>query len=213
MTEAAPRGARLPREQRREQILAAARDVFGHRGFHPTSMEEIADGAGVTKPVIYQHFDSKLDLYLAVLDTTIDELLTATDIALRSTSDNKLRVQQTMRAYFAFVDSTDGIYRLLFENDVIGTEDVRTRVDRAHAEVARRIAAVIAEDTDLGESETLLLGSALQGLAQVAATRWIRGHTGSMDRDEAADLVAALAWRGIRGFPLIHPRADSPGAP
>lgn len=209
MMEAAPRGARLPREQRREQILAAARDVFGHRGFHPTSMEEIAEGARVTKPVLYQHFDSKLDLYLAVLDTTIDELLTATDIALRSTTDNKVRVQETMRAYFAFVDSTDGIYRLLFESDVIGTEDVRTRVDRAHAEVARRIAAVIAEDTDLGESETLLLGSALQGLAQVAATRWIRGHTGAMERDEAADLVAALAWRGIRGFPLTHPRAGA----
>jgi hypothetical protein len=111
------------------------------------------------------------------------------------------------------VDSTDGIYRLLFESDVIGTEDVRTRVDRAHAEVARRIAAVIAEDTDLGEAETLLLGSALQGLAQVAATRWIRGHTGSMERDEAADLVAALAWRGIRGFPLSHPRAESTSAP
>lgn len=172
-------------------------------------MEEIAEGARVTKPVLYQHFDSKLDLYLAVLDTTIDELLTATDIALRSTTDNKVRVQETMRAYFAFVDSTDGIYRLLFESDVIGTEDVRTRVDRAHAEVARRIAAVIAEDTDLGESETLLLGSALQGLAQVAATRWIRGHTGAMERDEAADLVAALAWRGIRGFPLTHPRAGA----
>lgn len=208
--EAAPRGARLPREQRREQILAAARDVFGRHGYHPASMEEIADAAGVTKPVLYQHFDSKLDLYLAVLDTTIDELLTATDFALRSTSDNKLRVQQTMRAYFAFVDSTDGIYRLLFESDVIGTEDVRIRVDRAHAEVARRIAAVIAEDTDLGEFETLLLGSALQGLAQVAAMRWIRGHTGTMERDEAADLVAALAWRGIRGFPLTHPRAGSP---
>ena len=74
MVEATPRGARLPREQRGEQILAAARDVFGHRGYHPTSMEEIADGAGVTKPVIYQHFDSKLDLYLAVLDTTIGTL-------------------------------------------------------------------------------------------------------------------------------------------
>ena len=203
---------KISRDERRALILESARNSFVTRGYHATSMEDIAESAGISKPVVYQHFDSKLDLYLAVLDTTIDELLTATDIALRSTSDNKLRVQQTMRAYFAFVDSTDGIYRLLFESDVIGNEDVRTRVDRAHAEVARRIAAVIAEDTDLGESETLLLGSALQGLAQVAATRWIRGHAGDMDRDEAADLVAALAWRGIRGFPLSHPRAESSDA-
>jgi AcrR family transcriptional regulator len=170
-------------------------------------MDDIAEAAGVTKPVLYQHFSSKLELYLAVLDQAIDELLAAADKALRSTADNKLRVQATMRAYFAFVDAKAGGYQLLFESDVMSQEEVRQRVDRAHALVAQRIAAVIAEDTDLTESQTLLLGSALQGMAQVAATRWLADPHEEMTRDNAADLVAALAWRGIRGFPLSHPRA------
>lgn len=201
------RPSRLPREQRRESVLEAARVVFVRVGYHPTSMDDIAEAAGVTKPVLYQHFSSKLELYLAVLDQAIDELLAAADKALRSTADNKLRVQATMRAYFAFVDAKAGGYQLLFESDVMSQEEVRQRVDRAHALVAQRIAAVIAEDTDLTESQTLLLGSALQGMAQVAATRWLADPHEEMTRDNAADLVAALAWRGIRGFPLSHPRA------
>lgn len=202
-----PRTSRLPREQRRESVLEAARVVFVRVGYHPTSMDDIAEAAGVTKPVLYQHFTSKLELYLAVLDQAIDELLAAADRALRSTADNKLRVQATMRAYFEFVDAKAGGYQLLFESDVMNQEEVRQRVDRAHALVAQRIAAVIAEDTDLTESQTLLLGSALQGMAQVAATRWLADPHEEMTRDDAADLVAALAWRGIRGFPLSHPRA------
>ncbi|MFM1917162.1 MAG: hypothetical protein RJB01_677, partial [Actinomycetota bacterium] len=202
-----PRTSRLPREQRRESVLEAARVVFVRVGYHPTSMDDIAEAAGVTKPVLYQHFSSKLELYLAVLDEAIDELLAAADKALRSTADNKLRVQATMRAYFEFVDAKAGGYQLLFESDVMSQEEVRQRVDRAHALVAQRIAAVIAEDTDLTESQTLLLGSALQGMAQVAATRWLADPHEAMTRDDAADLVAALAWRGIRGFPLSHPRA------
>lgn len=202
-----PRTSRLPREQRRESVLEAARIVFVRVGYHPTSMDDIAEAAGVTKPVLYQHFSSKLELYLAVLDQAIDELLAAADKALRSTADNKLRVQATMRAYFEFVDAKAGGYQLLFESDVMNQEEVRQRVDRAHALVAQRIAAVIAEDTDLSESQTLLLGSALQGMAQVAATRWLADPHEEMTRDNAADLVAALAWRGIRGFPLSHPRA------
>lgn len=202
-----PRTSRLPREQRRESVLEAARVVFVRVGYHPTSMDDIAEAAGVTKPVLYQHFSSKLELYLAVLDQAIDELLAAADKALRSTADNKLRVQATMRAYFEFVDAKAGGYQLLFESDVMSQTEVRQRVDRAHALVAQRIAAVIAEDTDLTESQTLLLGSALQGMAQVAATRWLADPHEEMTRDNAADLVAALAWRGIRGFPLSHPRA------
>lgn len=207
-----PRTSRLPREQRRESVLEAARVVFVRVGYHPTSMDDIAEAAGVTKPVLYQHFTSKLELYLAVLDQAIDELLAAADKALRSTADNKLRVQATMRAYFAFVDAKAGGYQLLFESDVMSQVEVRQRVDRAHALVAQRIAAVIAEDTDLTGSQTLLLGSALQGMAQVAATRWLADPDEGMTRDDAADLVAALAWRGIRGFPLSHPRAAETGA-
>ncbi|MGB9375557.1 MAG: helix-turn-helix domain-containing protein, partial [Jiangellales bacterium] len=69
------RGARLPRSQRRAQLLDAAKDVFVERGYHAAAMDEIAIRAGVSKPVLYQHFPGKLDLYLALLDVSIDEFV------------------------------------------------------------------------------------------------------------------------------------------
>ena len=64
--------ARLPRDERRAILLSAALEVFTAAGYHSAAMDEIADRANVSKPVLYQHFPSKLDLYLAVLDLHID---------------------------------------------------------------------------------------------------------------------------------------------
>ena len=66
---------RLPAARRRSQLLEVALDRFAATGFHTTSMEEIADAAGVTKPVLYQHFGSKRTLYLELLETVGQELL------------------------------------------------------------------------------------------------------------------------------------------
>ena len=65
------KGTRMPREQRREQVMTQARKVFMDRGYHAAGMDEIADAAGVTKPVLYQLFPSKLELYLALLDLSL----------------------------------------------------------------------------------------------------------------------------------------------
>ncbi len=204
-TDGDSRPARMPREQRREQVLDAAREVFVVSGFHAAGMDEIAERAGVSKPVLYQHFPSKLDLYLALLDAGINDLLTSTADAMRSTTDNKARVLATMQAYFAFVEEQGGVYRLVFESDIINEPEVRHRVDAAHAGIAALIAEVIAEDTGLSTAQALLLGSGLQGLAQIAATQWLKDTERGISRDEAAGLVASLAWRGISGFPLSHP--------
>lgn len=201
--------SRLPREQRRAQVLDAARAVFVESGYYAAGMDDIAERAGVSKPVLYQHFPSKLDLYLALLDSGLESLLEATDIAVRETADNKQRVQLTMRAYFAFVDDPDSAYRLVFESDLLNEPAVRKRVDAANQEIATRIALVIAADTGLQPDEAMLLGSGMQGMAQNAARRWLSLGRGAPGRDAAADLVAALAWRGIRGFPLSHPPADA----
>ncbi len=201
----AARPTRMPREQRREQVMTVARTVFVERGYHAAGMDEIAEAAGVSKPVLYQHFPSKLELYLALLDRGIADLLHSADTALRSTSDNKERVRATMLAYFAFVEDQGSAYRLVFESDVMNESAVRERVDRAHEAIAAKIADVISSDTGLSNDQAMLLGSGLQGLAQVAATRWLNSDEPRMPIDEAADLVSALAWRGIRSFPLSHP--------
>src|SRR5215468_10811109 len=90
--DARPRGTRLPRSQRRRQLLDAALEVFVSQGYHAAAMDDIAERAGVSKPVLYQHFPGKLDLYLALLDQSVDELVATVRDALGSTADNKQRV-------------------------------------------------------------------------------------------------------------------------
>src|SRR5690349_9985144 len=83
------RPARLPREERRAQLLAAAQEVFVANGYHGAAMDEIAETAKVSKPVLYQHFPSKRELYLALLDSHLAALTELMLGALNSTTDNK----------------------------------------------------------------------------------------------------------------------------
>src|ERR1700710_2891363 len=94
------RGNRLPRGERRGQLLAAASEVFVDRGYHAAGMDEIADRAGVSKPVLYQHFSSKLELYLAVLARHVDNLVSGVSQALRTTTDNRQRLRAAAEAFF-----------------------------------------------------------------------------------------------------------------
>ena len=204
------RAPRLPRQQRREQVLVAALDVFSASGYHAASMDEIAERAGVSKPVLYQHFPSKLDMYVALLDAGIDDLMAAARQALSGTTDNATRVAAMVSAYFSFVENPNGAYRLVFENDMSNEPLVRQRVDDAEKALAQLSAAVIAEDTGLSEDEAILLSSGMLGMVQVAARRWWRAEHGRLDREAAAELVSSLAWRGISGFPLSHPPQDAP---
>ncbi len=194
------RGTRLPRSARRAQLLGAARDVFVAQGYHAAAMDDIADAAGVSKPVLYQHFPGKLDLYLALLDQSTDGLVDAVRAALASTTDNKLRVTATMQAYFDFVADEGGAFRLVFESDLISEPSVRARVEQVLQGCAELVSAVIAEDAGLSEAESHLLAVGLIGTAQVSARYWIT--TGEViPRDEAVQLVSTLTWRGISRFP------------
>jgi AcrR family transcriptional regulator len=95
------RPTRLPRDQRRLQLLDAASEVFASKGYHAAAMDEIADAAGVSKPVLYQHFPSKLDLYLALLDQSCDRLVEVLEEALSSTDNNANRVNATVAAFLS----------------------------------------------------------------------------------------------------------------
>jgi AcrR family transcriptional regulator len=192
---------RLPRQERRAQLLEVARQVFVTVGYHAASMDEIAATAGVSKPVLYQHFPGKLELYLALLDTGAADMVECVRAALESTHDNKQRVRATIGAFYDFVDTADGAFRLVFESDLISEPAVRATVDGALTECAELISKAIAEDAGLREQEARLLAVAVTGLAQVSARSWLAGD-GGLTRAEAVDLISRLAWRGIRGFPL-----------
>ncbi|ESP99862.1 TetR-family transcriptional regulator [Streptomyces sp. GBA 94-10 4N24] len=163
-------------------------------------MDDIAERAGVSKPVLYQHFPGKLDLYLALLDQHCEALLQAVQTALSSTSDNKLRVAATMDAYFAYVEDEGGAFRLVFESDLTNEASVRERVDKVTLQCAEAISAVIAEDTGLPKEESMLLAVGLGGFSQVVARYWLSSAS-PVPRDKAVQLLSSLAWRGIAGFP------------
>src|SRR5256885_17003750 len=95
-------------------------------------MDDIANRAGVSKPVLYQHFPGKLELYLALLDTHADELVRRLGEAIDATTDNKTRVHNAISTYFDFVDGNGGAFRLVFESDLRNEPAVRERVERTN---------------------------------------------------------------------------------
>jgi AcrR family transcriptional regulator len=191
---------RLPRDERRAQLLIAALEVFTVAGYHSAAMDEIADKAQVSKPVLYQHFPSKLDLYLAVLDLHIDSLVFAIQKAIASTRENSSRVAATVDAYFGFIDSEGEAFRLLFESDMNLEPQVRERLNRMTYDCAAAVSAVISIDTGLGKEESMMLAVGIIGTVQTTARHWL-DRDGKIDRTRATELVMNLIWRGISGFP------------
>jgi len=191
----------MPRRERRAQLLESALEVFVAQGYHAAAMDDIADRAGVSKPVLYQHFPGKLDLYLALLDASCDQIIDNCREALASTQDNKQRVAATMDAFFEYVAGDTGAFRLVFESDLTNEPAVREQVERVTSECAAMIAHVIHDDTGLPDTASRLLAVSLVGMAQVSARFWL-SEAGGISKADAAALVAGLAWRGIRGYPL-----------
>jgi AcrR family transcriptional regulator len=200
-SDARPRGARLPRQARRRQLLGAAQEVFVSQGYHAAAMDEIAERAGISKPVLYQHFPSKLELYLALLDESVDALIDTVRNALSSNADNKQRVAATFGAYFSFVAGAGGAFRLVFESDLSNEPSVRVRLDRSVQECARMISEFIKEDTRIPDDAAHMLAVGMVGTAQVSARYWL-GSDHQIPQEEAEQLMARLAWRGISGWPL-----------
>ncbi|MGI8523818.1 MAG: TetR/AcrR family transcriptional regulator [Nocardioides sp.] len=195
------KGARLPRRERRAQLLSSALEVFVAHGYHAAAMDDIAERAGVSKPVLYQHFPGKLDLYLALLDASCDAIIENCRLALAATNDNKQRVAAAMAAFYEYVAGDTGAFRLVFESDLTSEPAVRGHVERVTTECAAMIADVIHDDTGLPDEASRLLAVSLVGMAQVSARFWL-SETAGISQADATALVAGLAWRGIRGYPL-----------
>lgn len=199
----ATRGVRLPRGARRAVLLEAAQDVFVANGYHSAAMDDIAERAGVSKPVLYQHFPGKLELYLALVTTHVDVLVATVREALASTTDNKSRIAAAVAAYFDFVDREDQAFRLVFESDLRNEPAVQEAVERAEQACADAIAAVIAEDAGLDENHSSLIAVGMVGLCQIAARYWLRTER-AVPKQEAIERLSRFAWRGFAGLPLTH---------
>ena len=194
------RPAKLLGTERRTQLLVAAQGVFVANGYHDAAMDDIARAAYVSKPVLYQHFSSKRELYLALLDfhlTALTDLLTG---ALDSTAEDKERVRAVIRAYYGFIASDDRAHRLIFQSGLYNDPEVSSRLETFIKGLAEAIAKAIGGDTGLPIEEAELLGRALAGLAYVSACYWLE-TSAQLDLELASDLIYRLAWGGISRFP------------
>ena len=196
---------RLSRSARRLQLMSAAKSAFVTQGYHAAAMDDIADRAGVSKPVLYQHFPSKLELYLALLNESADEMVRLVRLALGATTDNHERVDNAVAAYFTFVADNGQAYRLIFEADLRGQLEVERIVERATDDCISAITDTITADTGVDVERARLLASGMVGLSQVSARYWLQ-QSPHVSRPEAIELLSTLMWRGISRFP----RQDQP---
>lgn len=188
--------ARLSAVARRAQLVEIAGALFAERGYHSLSMEQLAEAAGVTKPVLYQHFPSKRDLYLALLRDAVAELDAQVRKALEGTTSNRERVRGAVSAYFDFVE--DRKFRLLFGTAELGKEDVRETIEGALSGITQVVAQLIATDAGLESHAAEFLASGMLGLALDGARWWVGQDR--LDKEDAVRLLSQLAWRGLGSF-------------
>jgi AcrR family transcriptional regulator len=186
---------RLPASERREQLLQVALEVFANEGFHGASMNLVAERAGVTKPVLYQHFDSKRDLYLALLEEVGNRLLTEITKATAGALDGKSQTELGFQAYFRWVSNDHDAFRLLFGSGARRDDEFNDAVRKVTAVVAEAIAPLIAADIDLEHQRTI--AHALVGLAEGVSRRLVDVGE-QFDPDLVARQVSDLAWAGLR---------------
>ncbi|WP_022871897.1 TetR/AcrR family transcriptional regulator [Nesterenkonia alba] len=194
------RGKRLPRQERRRQLLECALGVFVAQGYHAASMDDIAEAAEVSKPVLYQHFPGKHELFLDLLDAHLEQLTDELTAALASSKENRERVADTVTAFYEFLSRKDEAYRLVFSAGMDNDDAVSSRLEDFYSRMATAIADLIIEDTSLPAAEARMLGHGLIGMATSAARHWAQ-LSERPEMTTSAELTARLAWKGISGFP------------
>jgi len=191
---------RLTAEARRAQLLSVAREVFAEDGFPGAAMEKIAQRAGVTKPVLYQHFEGKKELYLALLDSDMARLLAQVSGAIESAHDNPERIRRGLAAYFNYIEANVDSFRLLFRETMGADPEFRESIDRFHDAAATSIGAIIADETGKSLELAELLARGIMGMSEAAATWWL-DRKQSIEKAELVESLAELAWRGLAGLP------------
>jgi AcrR family transcriptional regulator len=192
--------SRLPAAERRDQLLATALDVFARQGFHATSMNDVAEEAGVTKPVLYQHFTSKRELYLELLSEVGQRLLVAIEKATSEAGSPRAQVENGFGAYFRWVHDNHREFTLLFGSGARRDGEFAEAVHVVEEATADAIATLIHADVD--DDHRRLLAYGLVGLAEGTSRRLV--STGEdFDPARLAAQVADLAWGGLRSIRRI----------
>jgi AcrR family transcriptional regulator len=197
---------RLPADRRRQQLLDVALTLFAERGFNATTMDDTAEAAGVTKPLLYQHFDSKRALYLELVDSVATAMLEAIGKAVAAADGPRQQVEGGFAAYFQLVVTHPEAFNLLFGSNVPNDPELSRAVRSVQDTVAEAIDPLI--DAGLGEDHRRLLAYAMVGMAEgashhfLAARNPVEQGTEDAEADRLARRLADLAWAGLRS---VHP--------
>lgn len=190
---------RLTASERRRAILDAAQEAFASGGYHGTSLEEVAQAAGISKALIYEHFSSKRDLHASLLRFHVDELFTRLHANARSGATGQARLRSGVDAFLGWVEERPVAYRVFFR-DAADPEvaDVTAAVQQ---QVTGVIAVLMATDPQRPAGERVtedqiaqhaqLLSGAVQGLAT-----WWHDHP-EVPREVLVDRVMEFAWVGL----------------
>lgn len=190
---------------RRHQILEVSLTAFSSRGYHNTSMNDIADAMSLTKPVLYQYFDSKRSLYLELLHHVGAQLLDEVTAAVKGSSDPREQTERGMIAYFTWVATHREAFALLFESSERVDEEFADIVSEFEDGAAKAILPFIAVDASEDNLYTFAIG--LVGMAE-AVSRQVIKHGREFQPTELGRAVAGLAWAGLRS--LGQSRSDQP---
>lgn len=195
--------ARMPRAQRRTQLLELATRVFTEKGFQSTSMDDIAAAAGVTKPVLYQHFDSKETLYVEVLDIIAELMIQEVRTIGQHTGNTADRVHDGLQRFYEFV-SLDNSLRLFTGHEVI-SETVQERVVVVLDRMAIELAGVLIASRQIDEEQSRVLGRGIIAITQTTA-QLLHGATDAAQRAAILDTMTTTVVHGLTGFePLTRP--------
>jgi AcrR family transcriptional regulator len=190
--------ARLPAARRRVQLLDVALELFASQGYHQTSMNEIAEASGVTKPVLYQHFESKEQHYHELLREVSDRMRDAVLQGTAEAEGPREQVELGFQAFFRFVAEKPARFGILFAEATRREPEFRQEVGRFERIISATIAdLVVVEGMD--DARRQLLAYGIVGMAEVTCRQWIEGGVEVLDADSLAAQVAAMAWTGLRG--------------
>lgn len=185
----------VPRAVREEQMLEMAGEVFAERGFHPASMDEIAERADISKPMLYAYFGSKDGLYSAYMERVGAELLAAMDAAVDPSLKPADQVLASMTAFLGFVEAHRPGWAVLQRELASGAGVVAADVARVRAAIVKRMATLLASELDEVLADALAHG--FVGAGESLAAWWL-DHP-EAGRDEMAALIMETGWVGIGG--------------
>jgi AcrR family transcriptional regulator len=191
---------RLSAEARREAILAAALDAFAAGGYHETSLEDVAARAGISKALIYEHFASKRDLFRALLDTYVGELMERVVGTIAAAEPGEDRLREGIAAFLAYVEERREAWRMLVRN--VSDPEIAESLERLRHEVAGSITVLMAEEAPPellpGAERDLaitMVAEQIVGAVQSLANWWDENR--EIPRERVLGIAMDFMWLGM----------------